>query len=244
MKLTLTLIALLGNFSLHALFSVGIETSHMKRMRNGGAQQNGRMNGVHLSYEHLEQLYLGANYFNGRSKLKGHSGRQRAIASILTDEIYEGRIGYSFISDSHLFALFTGYGYFYEVNDFNAPTPIQTKCIESYKYIPLGFLSGVYFSSLVSMGVNFKVMFMQNAESKITNDPFREDISLTMNEEINIRVEVPMKYSPQTTHLNLNFSLIPFYEFRHYGGREGDPFNYIDTKFTLLGARVALVAGF
>lgn len=213
-------------------------------MRDGGTQQNGQMNGVHLSYEHLKHLYLGADYFNGRSKLNGHSGRQRAIFSVLTDEIYEGRIGYSFIDDSHLFALFTGYGYFHEENNFSSPTPIPTKCIDTYKYIPLGFLSGVYFSSLVSMGVNFKMMFMQNAQSRITNDPFREDITLNMNEEINVRVEVPMNFSPQTTRLNLNFSLIPFYEFRHYGGREGDPFNYVDTKFTLLGARVALVAGF
>lgn len=229
---------------LHAEFSLGMESSRIKRMRSGGTKQDGFLNGVRLSYDYFNRLYLGADYFRGSSRLDGHTGRNRQITSILTDRTYEGRVGYCFLDGGHFFSFFSGYGKFHEVNDFYPPTPVPFTFINTYSYIPVGFLSGVYLTSLVSMGFNFKVMFMRDAKSTVSDDPGRADVVLNMNEEINVRIETPFMLFPEHTRMNIRFSFVPFYEFRHYGGREGYPFNYIDTKYNLLGARVALVANF
>ncbi len=230
--------------TLHAQFSVGMESAHIKRMRDGGTQQNGRIDGIRLSYNRLQRFYFGGDYFYGSAKLIGHTGSQRPISSILTDKVYEGRVGCSFSDKNHFFFLFSGYGYYHEVNDFFPPTPIPFKFTDTFNYIPVGFLSGVYSSSLLSMGFSFKMMFMQKAQTKISDDPAHDDVVLKMNEEINVRIELPLVLSPSCTRMNLRFSLTPFYEFRHYGGREDYPSDYLDTKFILLGARIALVANF
>lgn len=213
-------------------------------MRDGGTQQNGQFNGIRLTYDRIKPLYLGADYLNGVANLKGHSGAQRRIVSELTDQVYEGRIGYTFFEEDHFFSLFTGYGYFHEENDFRSPTPIPFKFTNTFNYIPVGFLSGVNFSTLLSMGVNFKMMFMQEAKTKVTEDPARENVIIQMNEEINVRVEVPLILSLPKARLGLRFGCIPFFEYRHYGGREGFPFNYVDTKYTQVGARLALLTRF
>lgn len=243
MKLLLIFLSVLQS-TLLGQFYVGMETAHIKRMRDGGTQQNGRMDGVRICYDRLKRFYLGAEYFYGSANLPGHSGGQAPIFSVLTDESYEGRIGYSFLAPGHFFSLFTGYGYFHEINDFFPPTALPLKFTNTFNYIPVGFLSGVYLSSLLSMGFNFKIMFMQNAKTEVTNDPFRADSTLYMQEEINVRLELPFIFSPPNTRLRLQFGVTPFYEYRHYGGRAGYPNNYLDTKFNLLGARFALVANY
>ncbi len=229
--------------------AVGEEVYRMKRMRDGGTQQNGRVDGVRVSYDRIKKnaWYFGGDYFSSSGRLVGHSGAQRKILSTITDNIWEGRIGYTLKKDepySHFFSFFTGYGYFHEINDFHPPTPIPFKFVDSFTYIPIGFLSGVNFSALLSMGFNFKIMFMQNAECEVRDDPVRGDTTLQMNNETNYRVDIPLLFTPPCTRLQIAFACTPFLEFRHFGGREGFPFNYIDTKFNLLGARLSLVSRF
>ncbi|MBS0624083.1 MAG: hypothetical protein JSS62_05620 [Verrucomicrobia bacterium] len=229
--------------------SAGAEACRMKRMRYGGTQQQGTLNGARLTYNRLAPscIYLGADYFKGKAQMSGHSGTQKPIASEITDSILEGRFGYVFPTQAErvsLFALFTGYGSFRETNDFNHPTPLPLTFTDTFSYIPVGFLAGINVTSFMNVGLNFKAMFMLDGESHIFDEELNSSETLLMNNEINIRIELPVTLSPSDTLFNLSFAVVPFLELRHFGGREGYPYDFLDTKFNLIGGRLALVSYF
>lgn len=227
--------------------SAGAELSRMKRMRDGGAQQWGAMQGMRLSYDFIRPAswYVGGDYFYGQANMEGHSGAQRPIASVITDSIIEGRLGYTFQNTGgrhYFFSLFGGYGVFEERNSFAPPTPLQVTFTDIFAYIPVGFLSAVQLCPIWSMGVNFKAMFMLDGRSYVTDDPVNGDNTLIMTNEVNVRIEFPLYSSAPCTPIC--FALVPFAEFRHFGGREGFPFDFIDTKFNLIGGRITLMTAF
>ncbi|NGX53885.1 MAG: hypothetical protein K1000chlam4_00605, partial [Chlamydiae bacterium] len=122
-------------------------------------------------------------------------------------------------------------------------SPIPYTFTDTFDYFTTGFLSGFNFTPLLSMGLNFKVKFMMSGRSKISDDPLYDDVKLRMNNEIQLRVDVPLVFHCLPWK-RVQAALVPFYEYRHLGGREGFPFDYIDTKFTLLGARLDLIYRF
>ena len=90
------------------------------------------------------------------------------------------------------------------------------------------------------MWIDVKMKFMLNGKTKVSNDPVMGDATLLMNNQVLARISVPLIFSPPCVRMGLEFVVDPFYEFRHYGGREGFPFDYIDTKYNLYGANFAL----
>lgn len=226
---------------------VGPEIYHINRFREGGTTQSGRLDGVRVGFDRLKRYcwYVGADYLYATGKLKGETGIGSPQRSILTDQIVEIRFGYTLQQDDcrkSFFTPFGGWGHFQETNDFFPPSLLTCKFTDTFNYAVFGFLSGVNFTSLLSMGVNFKVRFMLDGESKVSNDPVMDDVTLQMHEETQYRLEVPFIYSPCTCLFQWQF--VPFYEFRHFGGEEGFPFNFKDTKFNLFGARLALTYRF
>jgi hypothetical protein len=139
---------------------------------------------------------------------------------------------------------FTGWGHFHEVNTFYLPSPLLCKYTDTFDYVVVGFLSGVNIASLLSIGVNFKLRFMQNGTSEVSQDPIYDLVTLQMQEQIHARLEVPLLLSRPCARATFGFLCSPFYEYRHFGGREGFPFNFKDTKFYLYGARFALTYQF
>lgn len=229
--------------------SVGPEVYHLKRVRAGGTQQRGWINGVRICFDRAQRCgwYLGGDFLYGSGQIKGHTLTGRPVVSELSDQIYEIRLGYTLqqqVNGSPFFIPFTGWGHFKEINDFFIPSPLPCTFTDTFSYVTVGFLSGVNFNSLLSIGVNLKLKFMQNGRSKVTNDPLFENVTLLMKDQINVRLDLPFALQPCNTFLEMGFLLTPFFEYRHFGGREGYPFNFRDTKFYLYGVRFALTYRF
>ena len=227
------------------ILDIGPEVFYIRRMRDGGTKQVARMDGICVDYDRLKRYswYFGGTFSYAEGRLKGHSGSQTEILSTLTDKIWEGRFGYNFQrrgEKGYFVAPYGGYGYFDEINDFHPPTPTPLKFKNTFNFVSAGFLSGVNLSSVFTMWINFKMKFMLNGTTKVTDDPVMGDSTLLMNNEVLARIEVPLIFSPAFVRMDLEFVVDPFYEFRHFGGRPGFPFDYIDTKYNLYGANFAL----
>jgi hypothetical protein len=229
--------------------TVGPEIYRFIREREGGTHQEGQINGVRVAIDRMKcnGIYLGVDYLYAKGPLKGATATGRPLRSELTDQIVEGRLGLTLqqkYGRCPFITPYVGWGYFHEINDFFRPSPLPCKFTDTFNYIAAGFLSGVNFTPLLSMGINFKLRFMQEATSEVSDDPLFDDVTLSMKEEIHVRVEVPFAYTPCSSLFGTGFLLSPFFEFRHFGGREGFPFNFKDTKFYLYGARFALTYHF
>ncbi len=82
---------------------------------------------------------------------------------------------------------------------------------------------------------------MLHGTSKISDDPVYDNVVLEMERALQARVEVPFAFN---ISCDFDAEIVPFYEHRRFGGREGYPFDFIDTQFDLLGMRVALTYKF
>lgn len=227
--------------------TAGPEIYHFIRNREGGTHQSGRIDGVRFGIDRIKSygLYVGLDYLLADGGLEGKTATGLALKSTLTDEIFEARLGFTLQQKAKgcpLFIPFGGWGHFKEINDFHQPSPLLCKFTDTFNYLTVGFLSGINFTPLLSMGINFKLKFMQDAKSKVSNDPKYGDVTLKIKEEIHARVDIPIAYAPCRSAMGILLS--PFFEFRHFGGREGFPFNFRDTKFYLYGARFALIYRF
>lgn len=229
--------------------AVGPEVYHLERVRAGGTQQQGWINGFRLGLDRIKRYgwYVGGDFLYATGPLKGRTLTGRKVVSVLSDQIYEVRLGYTLQKNEWrrpFFTPFAGWGHFREINDFTPPSPLPCTFTDTFNYWTAGFLSGVNFGSLLSMGVNFKLRFMQNGQSKVTDDPLFDNVTLLMKDEMHVRLDIPVAFNPRGTLFAIGFLLTPFFEYRHFGGREGFPFNFRETKFYLYGARFALTYRF
>jgi len=230
------------------LITAGTEIYRFVRNREGGTFQDGPLKGVRIGFDRIKRygIYLGADYFYGEGDINGKTATGRQLCSNLRDNIVEIRLGFTFQQDTKqtpFFTPFAGWGYFHEVNEFFPPSPLPCTFTDTFHYVVAGFLSGINFTPLISMGVNFKLKFMQDAKSVVSDDPVYDTVTLMIKDEILARLDLPFYYHPKIL-LRLGIELAPFFEYRHFGGREGFPFNFKDTKFYLYGARIALVYPF
>lgn len=229
--------------------TLGPEVYRFVRNREGGTHQEGRVDGVKIGFDRLKgnSFYLGADYLYARGDLKGETATGRPLQSELIDQVFEARLGFTFeqgLAGCHFITPFLGWGSFKEINQFFPPSPLPCTFTDTFTYCAVGFLSGVNFNALLSMGVNFKVYFMQKARSEVSDDPLFDHVNLMIKDEMNVRLDLPFFFYPSHTWLGMGFQLSPFFEYRHFGGREGFPFNFRDTKFYLYGAKFALIYGF
>lgn len=250
MKRCLFLLPLvLCHLSLEAVWpyqlSIQGELCHFLRAREGGTEQSGFVNGCRISLERFQNFsfYAGIDYFFSAGRLSGKTGGGTPLYSAVSDQILEIRLGYMFQQAHYRYPFFIpygGWGSFREINEFKDPSPIPCRFTDTFKYVVAGFLSGANFSPVLSMGVNFKVKFMLDGHSKVSEDPFSDDVTLLMENELQCRVEIPLSLVLKRSLISTRLQLSPFYEFRHFGGREGFPSNFRDTKFYLYGAQLAL----
>jgi len=224
---------------------VGPEIYYFQRSRKGGTEQSGRIDGIRFTIDRVKGagIYLGGEILYSEGTIKGFNSRRKRLVSDVTDLIGEGRVGFTFMIPFGKFPFiipYAGYGYFNEKNQFLNPSPLLYTTVDTFNYVAAGFLSGLNLTPCLSMGINIKARFMLNGRSKITEDPDFDDTVLRMSDESHYRVEVPFAYTLAGSCLRLEAILSPFFEYRHFGGKEGYPFNFIDTKFYLLGTTVAL----
>lgn len=240
----------------HCLMTGGPEIYFLERIRPGGTQQSGWFDGLRLGIDRIKinGWYGGGDIFYSKGNLKGSTASGSALVSVMQDQIYEVRVGYTLgqkvfhpnklLRLCYFFTPFIGWGHFEEINDFHPPSPLPCRFTDTFNFFSGGFLSGLNFNSLLSIGINFKLKFMNNGQSKISNDPLFSEVTLLIKDEIHLRLGIPIAFNPPNTLFNMGFLISPFFEYRHFGGKEGFPFNYKETEFYLYGTQVALTYRF
>lgn len=226
-------------------FALGPEIYHVKRVREGGTEQSGTLVGVRARFDRIKRykVYWGADACYAQGTLEGKTGSGAKLRSTFSDTSLEGRLGYTFQVKSQLqpaVTPFVGYGYFREINKFKRPSPIHLKFDTAFHYFAYGFLSSVAIDSQWTVGANFKAMSMWEARCKVTNDPEFDDQSMLIKDKVNYRVELPVDYRFCCACGHFEARVIPFYEYRHYGGRINFPFDFLDTKLRIYGCTLLL----
>lgn len=227
----------------------GEEFYYLWRKREGGSQQSGPLNGFQIGLDRLKRYgwYIGGDYLYAHGPIEGKTSRGTPLYSWLTDQVVEGRFGYTLqkaLPHNPFFTPFVGYGYFQEVNAFAPPSRLPCTFTDTFDFFALGFLSGLDITPQLSLEINGKMRFMQHARSEITDDPLFDTVSLIIEDEILYRIEAVVTYAPCIRRVRMGAQIAPFYEFRHFGGHEGYPFDFVDTKFYLVGMRIGLVGRF
>ncbi len=228
-----------------ARFDVGPEAYWMRRLREGGAMQEGAIYGVRGLAERIKRraMYLGLEGHYGRGRIRGHTATGRGTTSQMLVEEFEARIGYTFQYGSKVrpwVAPYLSYGHVWMTNDFDPPTPLPVIIRDKYEYVGVGFRSGVVLGRCWSVGLNFQFKFMFNAESRVTDDPFAGNQTLMVDDEPAYEVEIPIMWCRGWYELNV----VPFYRYRELGGREAVPFDFVATKYHMAGARVTMAVRF
>lgn len=225
------------------------EYYYVKRTRKGGTSQTGNAGGIRLSYDYIKRynFYLGGQFFYGRGTLTGRSGNGAKIKSELTDKQIEGYIGYTFeykYFPNFSLTPFVGGGYFTETNNFKHPSPLQVKMRMHSRYAAFGFLSSAMLTPYLSAGLNLRIRGLWEARNKIIGDEDFDTINQYVEDKFHYRVELPFVYCCAFLCDHVYLGLMPFYEFRHYGGKENYPFDFFDTKYKIYGADFQVIFQF
>ncbi|MBA3957265.1 MAG: hypothetical protein H0X51_02560 [Parachlamydiaceae bacterium] len=221
----------------HYIFA-GPELYHLKREKEGGTHQSGGVLGIRLGYDRIKRckFYWGGDFFYGAGTLNGKSAAGSKIRSKYQEGNVEGRIGYTLAQKTgYCFGVtpFVGVGYAIEKNDFVSPSPLHVNFRINYSYVPVGFYSKVNVAPCFDLGLNFKAKFMIEGKNRVTRDPDFGETSTLVKPKIHYRLELPLTYHYRE---EIFVSLVPFYEYRIFGGHAGFPFDFVETKLRLWGA--------
>ncbi len=224
---------------------IGPEIYYMKRLKEGGAEQGGTLYGIRGGYDHVRRykLYWGLEAFWATGSLQGNV-REEKLKSQFTDINVEARVGYTLQSKCWRCASLTPYvglGYFWEKNNYQDPSPLHIHFKNQFSYVPLGFLSQIFIVPNFSLGLNFKVRYILEGKQHVSHDPKHDHMTQNYDEKLQYRVELPATYFFCWKCHPLGVSLVPFFEYRHYGHRANFPFDFLDTKLKLYGATLKLL---
>lgn len=219
--------------------SIGPEVYHIRRTRQGGGQ-SGDMIGLRASLERIGRYkwYVGVEGLYGQGTIRGHSTTGFRLKSKLTDCQIEGRLGYTFQAKKRFIPAITpyiGYGYSEERNNYKFPSPLLIRFNNYSPYFAWGFLSTVSLTPEFMVGLNLKARSLINSKCRVKNDPEYDNLSMLIRDKTQYRVELPLYYAFIRGCEIVELGLVPFYEARHYGGRQNYPFDFFDTRLRLYG---------
>lgn len=240
-------------FTLHAddlnlhrnQFSLGLESYHLKRSKQGGTRQHGNPAGLHASYDRLKRYgwYVGANATASWGILKGENASNMDLHSDFTTQWAEGRFGYTFQQKCGMQASFTPYvggGYLVETNNFISPTPRTIHFKTKFPYVVGGFLFWFHPFENWEIGVNGFMRYPFEPKCYVSHDDNFENFKQLIDEKMHYRAEIPITYRLDCEGKNA-LTLSPFYESREYGTRINYPIDFTKTKFTFWGATLSLI---
>lgn len=221
----------------------GPEIYYVQRKREGGSHQNGWVGGLRFGYDRIKRykLYFGGDALFSWGRLEGKSGAGNSLKSNFMDASIEGRIGYTFQQKEGNQISFTPYlggGYFVETNNFISPSLLKLHTQTRFSYACAGFLSSMNLTDEFNIGLNFKAKYMLDGKHYISHDPEHDPVDMPIKNEMQYRVELPIVYRWCGRY---DFGLVPFYEYRHYGGQASYPFDFLDTKLNLYGATLKFI---
>jgi hypothetical protein len=226
-------------------FYVGPEGYYLKRTRKGGTKQTGAMWGGQAGFDFIRRnsFYWGAEGYYATGRLEGHSGSGNKIKSRNQEWELEGRVGYTLQTECapyYTVTPFVTYGYFEETNKYLKDFPFSVRFRNKFEYVGGGILSSVFITPSINVGLQFKVSYMVKGVQHVSNDPEYQHFSIEIDNRLQYDVELPINYITSAYCQPFAVSLVPFYRFRNYGGRRGYPFDFFETKFDLVGAKVLL----
>jgi len=220
----------------------------MKRTKEGGTEQSGVLYGVRIGYDHVRRykFYWGIDALWARGTLKGHN-KDGHLKSQFTDRNIETRLGYTFQNKCWRCASFTpflGVGYFWENNFYQHPSPLPIHFKNHFSYVPVGFLSQIFITPQMSVGLNFKMRIIWEGEQKVSHDPDHKNMTQHYDEKLQYRLELPCTYFFCWKNHPLGVSLDSFFEYRQYGHRANFPFDFLETTLKLYGATLKFMCLF
>lgn len=229
--------------------SIGPEIYHVNRIRHGGTVQNGMLYGVRANYDYLGRylLYFGLDASYAYGTLKGKSGNGSKLKSHFSDQWCEARFGYTFQGLTGCKAMFTpfvGIGGAWEFNNYASPSPVHLHFRNSYLYFAVGCLTQAMIRPWFTVGANITAKYSLTGKMRVSRDPDVESIKLPYEQMIHCRVGLPITYAFCINGDEKIFSLVPFFEYRHYGQQNGFPFDFLDTKIRIWGAELLFQAYF
>jgi hypothetical protein len=219
-------------------FSYGSIIYHNERHRAGGSWQDSNLRGVRFSYQRHQKwsLYWGVEGYYAKGKAEGKTATGGRLNSTLIDSEVEGRFGYTL----HLHCRacisvtpYVGFGVYDGYNNFHPLNRTAITFHNHFSFSSAGGLLELYISPCLKVGCSYTSRWMFNGTNTIQDDPTRDNIELMMNNARHEYYQFPITFRRQCS--KSAYVLTPFYQKRHYGGRENFPFNYIDTKFDIYG---------
>ncbi len=227
---------------------LGPEVYGVERLKEGGVKQTGTLVGVRAGYDFIKRyrFYFGTDVLWAQGILNGKSQGNK-IKSRLTDTNIEARLGYTIQSKHWRCASltpYTGFGYFWENNHFEHPTPLPIHFNNRFSYVPFGFLSQIFLTPRLSIGLNVKFRYLISSEVFASHDPEQDDVTQKYNEKLQYRIEMPLDFFYCWRGTSLGLGLVPFYECRPYGKMANFPFDFLETRFHLYGATLKLLCLF
>lgn len=225
-------------------FYIGPEWSRVTRKKEGGTRQDGDVWGVRFGYDRLKYWcwYWGGDFVYATGPLKGHSGNRTKIHSRLRDLSLEGRFGFTFQETGGWGISFTPYvalGYAKERIIFVNPSPIHVHFNTHFPYVAGGFLSSIYPTDWLEVGLNFKAKYPYEPKCEVSHDSENPRVNQKIDPKFHYRVELPLTLRILCGN-NFAWSFIPFYDYRNYGGHPNYPFNFIDTTLSSWGLTLEL----
>jgi hypothetical protein len=224
---------------------IGPEIYFMQRKKDGGSNQRGFMYGARFNYDRIRKssLYWGAEAQWATGTLCGHNTDHVELKSRKRDSEIEGRLGYTWkrkLGCNFWITPFLGGGYFEGTNRFVKPTPLEYKITNFLPYLVSGFLWRIDVKPCFSIGLNLKVKYSVGAHSHISDDPDPEvnNERLVIEDKFSYNVDVPFYFDFSCGGKKMEVTFSPFYHFRHYGAHENHPYDFIDTRFHMYGARL------
>jgi hypothetical protein len=216
------------------------------RTKEGGTRQTGTLGGVQVCFERwqVNSIYWAVEGYCAAGRIRGRTGRGTEIVSRLTEKEIEGRLGFNFPLRSGRFQIvpYISAGQYKMENKFLDPSPIPATFEDHFDFVGCGFIAVCQVTPTLTVGCHFKSQYMMNGWDEMTDDPEEPDAQSRIQSEWQYGWELPITQ-------NLGYSdwalqLIPFYRYRHFGGMESFPFDFIDTKFNSYGARLMLMRVF
>lgn len=233
----------IANFFTHCLgkghqITLGPEFYYVCQKREGGMRQKGWLYGGKFNYDRIYPctFYWGFEVAAARGSIKGKTGSSRDVKSRYINFDFEGRVGYNFnlrICPSFVFTPFFSFGYLSECTDFQHPSPLTIHFRTHGGFVGAGFLSTLSVDDGIDLGLNAKFRYLVNPEVSITHDRLNKDSTLEINNAFQYRVELPYTYwfCAEAEAVRV----IPFFEHRHYAGRQAFPFNIQETNLNFYG---------
>jgi hypothetical protein len=242
------------DFTVRKLFKgcqvfLGPQAYHSYRTRTGGTFQEGWLYGAEAEIQKVRRykLYWGAKGFISTGDIRGHSGTGNHLISTLTDSEVEGRIGYTWQCrrcPKVLLTPFFGYGIFHQKNIYKSPSPLKLHFTTSCRYASFGFRVAMLLNDIWNLGGDFSAQYVIEGKNRIAKDPVYDNTTQSIGEEMQYALEAYIKYKTCLCGQLFDIGAVPFFHYRHFGGRENFPFDFIATKYYNFGLRLGIFANF